>query len=265
MINRNRNYPYIDVIGMRLDIVQIPDVINCMSGWIENKEQGNYIVVASAHDAIFAKKDKRVRDATNNSSLSIPDGISLILLARLRGYSLKKRVYGPDLMLKCLKLLELKRYSHFFYGATLQTLSLLVETIKARFPRLKVAGIYAPPFGTLSQEEDKVIIEIINNSTPDIVWVGLGCPKQQLWMYEHKDKLKIPVMVGVGAAFDFLSGTKPQAPKWIRDNGFEWLFRLVTEPKRLWRRYLINGSQFLFYAGREVILNLFKNSKNPNV
>jgi len=257
-VNQDNHNQYLDIIGTRIDLVKIPDVIKHISGWIENKEIGNYIVVSNANDVIAGKRNAKIKKAVNASNLSVPDGISVVLLARLKGRHIERRVYGPDLMLEFLKLAEIRGYSNFFYGTTQNTLDLLINNLKTRFPKLKVVGIYAPPFRPLSEAEDKVIVETINKASPDVVWVGLGTPKQQLWMYEHKDRLNVPVMVGVGAAFDFLAGTKLQAPRWIRDNGFEWLFRLITEPKRLWRRYLIDGSLFIYYAGIELFLKRFR-------
>lgn len=258
-INNNK---YLNVLGTRINLVQIPEVIACISGWIENKERGNYIVVSNAYDVVTGKKDEKVRCAVNSSSLSIPDGISLVLLAKLNGCFINKRAYGPDLMFEFLKLAEKKGYSNFFYGTTSATLNSLISNLKFKFPALKIAGSYAPPFRPLTEAEDGEIVSIINSASPDIVWIGLGTPKQQLWMYEHRNKLRVPAMVGVGAAFDFLAGTKPQAPRWIRDNGFEWLFRLVTEPNRLWRRYLVNGTLFICYAVIELFLNRFRLFKN---
>lgn len=248
MINIKQNRAYFNILGMRINLVQIPEIINCISVWIENKERGNYIVVSNAYDVVAGKKDERIRNAVNASSLSIPDGISLVLFARLNGRAIKKRAYGPDLMLDFLKLAEIKGYYSFFYGTTQDTLKSLIINLKLRFPALKVAGSYAPPFRSLTVAEDKEIANIINLASPDVIWVGLGTPKQQLWMYDHRERINAPVMIGVGAAFDFLAGIKPQAPRWIRDNGFEWLFRLITEPKRLWRRYLIDYPLFVYYV-----------------
>ena len=253
-----RVFPTLNIIGVSVYLVQIPDVICCISEWIDSKNKGEYIVVANAYDIIAGRKNIATKKANNSSSLTVPDGFSLVLLARLKGHKVKRRVYGPELMLETLRLSEENGYSNFFYGSTDETLGLLIKNLKARFPDLKVAGYYAPPFRELSQEEDGAEVRMINDSGADIVWVGLGCPKQQLWMHEHKDKLKVPVMVGVGAAFDFFAGTKSQAPRWIRDNGFEWLFRLVTEPKRLWRRYLISYPLFIYY----LLLDLLSGKSN---
>jgi N-acetylglucosaminyldiphosphoundecaprenol N-acetyl-beta-D-mannosaminyltransferase len=249
-------YLSMDVLGIRLDLVQIPEVIKSISGWIEERNWGNYIVLSNANDVVTARRNVKVRNATNSSSLTVADGISLVLLSRLRGHPLKKRVYGPDLMLELLKSAEMKGCSNFFYGTTQITLDLLIDNLRVKFPRLKIAGAYSPPFAPLSAEEDEKIIELINKTSPEIIWVGLGTPKQQLWMYEHRDKLKVPVMLGVGAAFDFFAGIKPQAPRWIREIGFEWLFRLITEPKRLWRRYLINNLLFIYYVAGELIFKV---------
>ncbi|TAM37165.1 glycosyltransferase [bacterium] len=253
ILHKGRDNSFLDVLGMRIDLVQIPGVIEIVSGWIKNKEHGNYIVVSNAYDAVVSRRDSRVKNAVNSSSLTVLDGISLVLLARLKGYGFKKRVYGPDLMLNFLKVAQEKGYSSFFYGTTEATLGLLLRYLKSEFPDLKISGCYAPPFGKMAKEEDEKVARLINEAKPDVVWVGLGCPKQQLWMYGHKDALRVPVMIGVGAAFDFLAGVKPQAPLWIRDNGFEWLFRLVTEPKRLWRRYLLDYPLFVYYIVMDLI------------
>lgn len=247
------------VLGMRVDMVQIPDVLTAMEGWIVNKAHGHDVAVVNAYDAVCCRDDFMVKDAVNHSSLAVPDGISLILLARWHGFPLKKRVYGPDLMLEFLKVAQKKGYTNYFYGSTDEVQEELISNLKSQFPNLKVAGRYAPPFRALTHKEKEKFLADINESSPDILWVSLGCPKQQLWMYRHKEELKTPVMVGVGAAFDFFAKTKPQAPLWVRDNGFEWLFRLLTEPKRLWRRYLISGSVFFYYAAKELIQFKLKN------
>jgi N-acetylglucosaminyldiphosphoundecaprenol N-acetyl-beta-D-mannosaminyltransferase len=254
----NKKYISLYILGMRVDMVQISGCLEMMEDWIIHKSYGHDIAVVNAYDAVSCKNDFMVKDAVNNSSLVVPDGISLILLARLHGFSLKKRVYGPDLMLEFLKIADKKGYSSFFYGSTDEVQKKLIANLKSQFPNMKVAGCYAPPFRALTSNEEEEIIAEINKSSPDILWVGLGCPKQQLWMYRHKDELKVPVMVGVGAAFDFFAKTKSQAPHWVRDSGFEWLFRLLTEPKRLWKRYLVSGSQFIYYATRELVLSRMK-------
>lgn len=155
------------------------------------------------------------------------------------------RVYGPDLMLAlCERSLE-KGYRHFFYGGAPGVPERLAERLGARFPGLRVVGTFSPPFRPLTLEEDEKVVRMINGASPDILWVGLGAPKQERWMAEHRDRLRVPVMIGVGAAFDFYAGVKRQAPRWMQRAGLEWLFRLCQEPRRLWRRYLLNIPRFL--------------------
>ena len=150
-----------------------------------------------------------------------------------------------------------KGYKNYFYGSSENVLNKLRENLNKKYPGLVISGMHAPPFRQLAKEEDDRIVEKINNNGPDIIWVGLGSPKQDLWMHEHRSRINAPVMIGVGAAFDFLAEVKPQAPRWIRNNGFEWLFRLITEPKRLWRRYLIDNPRFIYYVGMELFLRVF--------
>lgn len=244
---------HIIIRGVRIDMVQIPEIIGSIESWIDEGTFGNYVVVSNAYDLVMNSRDEKIKQSVNSSNLTVPDGFSLVMLGRLHGHSLPKRAYGPDLMFEFLKVAEQKGYSNFFYGSTEETLRLLVNNLKRRLPNLNIVGTLSPPFRDLSEEEKKEQIDIINQVHPDLVWVGLGTPKQQLWMHEYKDKLKVPVLVGTGAAFDFLAGSKVQAPRWMRDNGLEWLFRLITEPKRLWKRYLIGNSIFLWIFFKEFI------------
>ncbi|MFA5149945.1 MAG: WecB/TagA/CpsF family glycosyltransferase [Candidatus Omnitrophota bacterium] len=256
--------PSIEILGIRVDMISIPEIIQQMEDWIVNADYHNYIVVANADTAVKSKRDQAVRTAVNSSALAIPDGFSLLMMGRAKGHSLRKRSYGPDLTYEFFKTTEKKGYSHFFYGSTNDTLMKLIENIRDKFPETKIAGFYAPPFRPLAKEEDEEIIKSINRCKPSVLWVGIGCPKQEIWMYEHREKLDIPIMLGVGAAFDFLAGAKLQAPRWIRNNGFEWLFRLITEPKRLWRRYLVDGSLFIYYVLIELFLNRSRPVENPS-
>ena len=237
-----------NVLNTRIDITDIGFVISKMQEWIRNKAFGNYICISNMNDIVHSDKDINVSKATNAAALSVPDGMSLVFLARLKGFNIKKRIYGPDLMRDFLVVSNKRGYRNFFYGSTESTLKSLVCSLKEKFPSLTVAGTYSPPFGLLSKEEEGSIVNMINNSEVDVLWVGLGCPKQQLWMYRYKDRLRVPVMVGVGAAFDFLSGQKPQAPIWMQNSGLEWFFRLLKEPKRLWKRYLLGNLAFLYLA-----------------
>jgi N-acetylglucosaminyldiphosphoundecaprenol N-acetyl-beta-D-mannosaminyltransferase len=169
--------------------------------------------------------------------MTTPDGMAVVWILNLKGYRGVRRVYGPDLLLaSCQHGLE-KGYRHYFYGGAPGVAERLGAKLRARLPMLQVAGSYTPPFCSLSVEEDAAIVCQINAARADIIWVGLSSPKQEFWMHAHLGKLSAPVMVGVGAAFDFLSGNKPQAPVWMQHTGLEWLFRLLSEPRRLWPRY----------------------------
>lgn len=200
-----------------------------------------------------SQRNPAIRKIHNSAGLVTPDGMPLVWVSRLYGYPDVKRVYGPDLMVAlCSSSIE-KGYRHFFYGGTEGLADQLVECLVQRYPGLQVAGIYSPPFHPLSEEEDRKIVSLIKNADPDIIWVGLSTPKQEIWMSEHIDRLGNCVLFGVGAAFDFLSGNKKQAPSWMQSIGLEWFFRLSTEPKRLWKRYLINNPLFLILVISQAI------------
>lgn len=199
-----------------------------------------------------SQRNPAIRKIHNSAGLVTPDGMPLVWLSRLNGYPYVERVYGPDLMAAvCSHSIE-KGYRHFFYGGTGVLAERLVESLSQRFPGLQVAGTHSPPFGSLSVEEDRNIVSLINDANPDIIWVGLSTPKQEIWMSEHIDQLGDCILIGVGAAFDFLAGTKKQAPSWMQRTGLEWFFRLCTEPKRLWKRYLINNPYFLLLVISQV-------------
>ena len=212
-----------------------------------SKRQKKYICVCPVSTIMECKRSEKVLKSVNSADLVTPDGMPVVWIGRMLGFKNIRRVYGPELMQNICDISAKKGYKLYFYGANQDTLNKLQERLSNKYPGLIISGSFSPPFRQLIEEEDNKIVEEINRSNPDIIWVGLGSPKQDVWMYEHRERINAPVMIGVGAAFDFLAGTKPQAPRWVRDNGFEWLFRLITEPKRLWRRYLINYPLFVYY------------------
>jgi len=192
-----------------------------------------------------SQRDEELRRIHNRAGLVTPDGMPLVWLSRLQSFHHVERVYGPDLMLALCERSVAKGYRHFFYGGAEGVPEQLASVLQKRFPGLQVAGTFSPPFRPLTADEDDRIVQMINAAAPDIVWVGLSTPKQERWMAGHRERLTAPVLIGVGAAFDFLTGRKPQAPRWMQRAGLEWLFRLLTEPRRLWRRYLINNPLFV--------------------
>lgn len=180
----------------------------------------------------------------NSANLRIPDGRPLSLVAKLKGYKSAKRVAGPDLMQRIFEQSTLNNYKHYFYGSTPETLKALKENLLKKFPTIQIVGMFSPPFRELSSKEDKEIIEKINEANPDIIWVGLGAPKQEVWMNSHKNKVK-GLMIGVGAGFDYHAGKFKRAPKWMQNLSLEWLYRLFQEPKRLFKRYMKTNFRFI--------------------
>jgi N-acetylglucosaminyldiphosphoundecaprenol N-acetyl-beta-D-mannosaminyltransferase len=183
----------------------------------------------------------------NEADLVVPDGMPLVWLGRKNGFKIKRRVYGPELMETFCRETGSK-YRHFFYGGAPGVPEQLAKVMEERH-KIRIAGCWSPPYRALTDAEEVQLKERIASAAPDVLWVGLSTPKQERWMHAHRGAIPVPLMMGVGAAFDFHTGRVKQAPKWMRENGLEWLFRLIQEPKRLWRRYLINGTEFIWNVG----------------
>lgn len=232
------------VLGVRVDALQIPDVITQMEEWIARREWCRYIAVTGMHGVTEAQHDAEFKTILNSAGLVVADGMPLVWIGRRHGFDMRRRVYGPELMATFCEQTSTKGYRHFFYGGAPGVAQDLASRFVSRFPGMVTAGTFSPPFRTLTQEEDREVIQVIEAARADIVWVGLSTPKQERWMFEHRDRFNVPVLVGVGAAFDLHTGRIPQAPAWMRDHGLEWLFRLSVEPRRLWRRYLVYGAEF---------------------
>jgi N-acetylglucosaminyldiphosphoundecaprenol N-acetyl-beta-D-mannosaminyltransferase len=241
------------VLGVRVDAVQIPEVCVRIEEWIEHRDSCRYVAVTGMHGIMEARHDRAFKSILNSADLLVPDGMPLVWLGRLRGRPLARRVYGPDLMIEVCRQTASKSCSHFLVGGAPGVADRLATALKHRFPGLVIAGTCSPPFEPLTEAQEGDLLATINRAAPDIVWVGFSTPKQEQWMYRNRGRLKAAVVLGVGAAFDIHSGTRSQAPRWMRENGWEWLFRLIQEPKRLWRRYLIYGPQFLFYVVLELL------------
>lgn len=235
----------VNILGVAVSVVNLEIALDKIEDWIV-KRQPNYVCVRDVHGVVESQRDERLRRIHNAAGMVTPDGMPLVWISKLKGHRRVDRVYGPDLMLAlCQRSLE-KGYRHFFYGGAEGVAQRLASRLQASFPGLQIAGTHTPPFRPLKEAEDEVVVKKINESQADIVWVGLSTPKQEKWMAEHVGRLEACVLLGVGAAFDFHAGLKRQAPRWIQRSGFEWLFRLLTEPRRLWRRYLINNPTFIF-------------------
>ena len=242
-----------NVLGVRVSAVQIGDVTARMEDLIARREQTSYITATDMHGIMQAHHNPAFKNILNSSCLTVPDGMPLVWLSRLKRHPLKRRVYGPDLMLAFCELSSHKGYRHFFYGGAPGVAQKLAGDLENRFPGMVVAGTYTPPFRSLSKEEDAEMVEQIRQASPDVLWVGLGTPKQERWMFEHRHLLNVPVLVSVGAAFDFHSGRKKQAPSWMREHGLECIYRLLQEPARLWRRYILYGPEFVFWITLDLL------------
>ena len=239
------------VLGVRVDAVQIPQVIERVEQWIRERGPSRYIAVTGMHGVTESQRNARFRTILREAGLVVADGMPLVWLGRWHGHNMRRRVYGPELTESFCQAAGAK-YRHFFYGGGPGVAEDLARQLQQRYG-IQVAGTYCPPFRALTAEEDQAVIRHINAAKPDVVWVGLSTPKQETWMYEHRDKLSSPVMFGIGAAFDLNTGKLKQAPEWMRENGLEWLFRLGTEPRRLWRRYLVFGPMFAWKVSLELL------------
>jgi N-acetylglucosaminyldiphosphoundecaprenol N-acetyl-beta-D-mannosaminyltransferase len=237
------------VLGVPVSAIQIPPAISVIEDWITERASTRYVAVTGMHGIMEAQRCGEFKSILSHAGLVVPDGMPLVWLGRTKGFPLRRRVYGPELMDTFCKTTA-ARYRHFFYGGAEGVAELLAKTLHERYG-IRIAGAYSPPFRQLTAEEESAVAGRINSLSPDIVWVGLSTPKQERWMGAFQNRLNVPVLVGVGAAFDFATGRARQAPIWMQENGLEWLFRLSTEPRRLWRRYLIYGSQFVWNVSLE--------------
>lgn len=235
----------VDVLGVGVSAIDLGQAVTIIESWIASR-QARYVCITGVHGVMESQRDDQLKEIHNQAGLVTPDGMPLVWLSRLNGHRHVDRVYGPDLMLACCERSVARGYTHFFYGGGDGVPEQLAGRLGMRYPGLRVVGTCSPPFRALTAEEDDAIVNRINEANPDIVWVGLSTPKQERWMHRHRHRLQAPVMVGVGAAFDFHAGLKRQAPYWMQRSGLEWLFRLLSEPRRLGPRYLVNNPAFVW-------------------
>lgn len=240
------------ILGVDVSAIDMEDCIATIDGWIRSR-RSNYVCVTGVHGVIESQNDHDLRAIHNAAGLVTPDGMPLVWMARWLGHKGTKRVYGPDLMTRVSEISPARGYRHFYYGGGEGLTEKLKNVLSHAYPGLDVVGAITPPFRPLTPAEDDTVVRQINAAQPDIVWVGLSTPKQERWMASHVGRLDAPVLIGVGAAFDFLAGHKKQAPLWMQRNGLEWLFRLVTEPRRLWRRYLSIVPRFIFLSAGQLL------------
>jgi N-acetylglucosaminyldiphosphoundecaprenol N-acetyl-beta-D-mannosaminyltransferase len=240
----------ISLLGVNVSQVDPVLAVDQICEWVREKTR-TYVCVAPVSTLVDARRDPAYAQAVNAAGMVTPDGMPVVWLARWRGCKQMMRTYGPDLMREVCNRGQEIGLRHFFYGGTQDSLQKLQQKFLEAYPRMLIAGSYAPPFRSQVWQEEQETVDLINNSAADIVWVGLGSPKQDFWMQMHRPLLEAAVIVGAGAAFDFCSGAKPQAPRWMGPLGLEWFFRLCCEPGRLWKRYLIGNSLFLIYLVKD--------------
>lgn len=240
------------ILGVNIAITNMQDTVKLIVEQIDELK-GEFICLSNVHTTVMSQKDEEYRKIQNSAFLALPDGSPLSLVQRLRGYRMAEQVAGPDLMPALWKATEKTEISHYFYGSTPETIEALEKKLRKDYPELKIAGMEAPPFRPLTEEEDAQAIQRINDSGAAIVWVGLGAPKQEKWMYEHRGKINA-VMLGVGAGFDFHAGTVKRAPAWMRNHYLEWLYRLIQDPKRLWKRYVQTNGKFLLLSIKDAFV-----------
>jgi N-acetylglucosaminyldiphosphoundecaprenol N-acetyl-beta-D-mannosaminyltransferase len=231
------------VLGARIDALTMEEAVGRIARWGAAHES-RYVCICNVHSVVSTTRDGAFRTAVNDADMATPDGAPIAWALRRRGYLGQLRLAGPDLMWHYLRQAEQLGQAVFLYGSTERTLGLLSRNLATHFPGLRLAGAWSPPFRALSKEEDEAEVEMINRSGAQVVFVGLGCPKQEKWMAAHRGRIQA-VMVGVGAAFDYHAGVVRRAPRWWQRNGLEWLYRLASEPQRLARRYLVTNTLFI--------------------
>jgi len=224
-------------------VLAFDEALATIDGWIASGER-NYVCTLDVHALMESQSAPDVRNIYRSAAMVAPDGMPLVWLLRRSGYRTADRICGPDLMPAVFRHSQGRGYRHFLYGSSDATLSLMEEKLGLKFPGAKIAGSYSPPYRALTCEEEREVDRLVNAADPDIVWVGLGAPKQDRWMAAHRGALKAPVLIGVGAAFDMLAGTVTRAPRFLQRTGCEWMFRLAQEPRRLTRRYLESNTKF---------------------
>jgi N-acetylglucosaminyldiphosphoundecaprenol N-acetyl-beta-D-mannosaminyltransferase len=235
----------VEGLGIPLALTDYTRTMDWMDAMVARRERG-YVCVAAVHTVMASHDDPELREAVLRSSLTVPDGQPLVWAMNALGHQLSSRVYGPELMDRYCERAAKTGVRMYLYGGRNQgALVQLALNLRRRHPGLRIVGGYSPPYGRMSAEADEAMVQEINASRADVVWVGIGVPKQEKWMMRMRDKLEAPVLIGVGAAFDFHAGLVPQAPQWMQSAGLEWAYRLAHEPRRLWQRYARYNPRFV--------------------
>lgn len=247
----NRSRVRVRVLRVQIDAIMWDEVLHVLHDWGDAHES-RYVCLCNVHSVVTASRNPAFLDVLENADMATPDGAPVAWAMRTQGAASQQRINGPDLMWHYCQRAEASGQPVYLYGNTDQTLSALNSRLKLSFPKLNIAGMYSPPFRQLTAQESDEVVERINASGAGVVFVSLGCPKQEIWMAAQRGRINA-VMIGVGAAFDYHAGTIRRAPKWMQGCGLEWLHRLVSEPRRLWRRYLVTNSIFIAMSAKQLI------------
>lgn len=241
----------VPVLGSPIDALDWTEALERIDRWAAERSS-RYVCICNVHSVVTATQDERFAQVLREADTCTPDGAPVAWMLRRQGHGRQRRINGPDLMWQYCGLAEQRGRAVYLLGSTVGTLSALETRLRASFPGLRIAGSYSPPFRALSPQEDADLVQRVNESGAGVVFVSLGCPKQELWMAAHRGLIR-GVMIGVGAAFDYHAGTLPRAPRWMQDHGLEWLHRLAHEPRRLWKRYAVTNSLFVMKASWQLL------------
>lgn len=241
--------PTCTILGVNVGAINMEWLKNYLD---KNLKQlsGDYICVSNVHTTVMSYEDSNYCRIQNEGLIAIPDGGPLAKVGNKRGYRDMERTTGPDLMEEVFRISPVKGYKHYFYGSTLDTLEKMRINLERKYPGIYIVGMHSPPFRPLNSDEDREIVQLINKVQPDFIWVGLGAPKQEIWMSEHQGKI-IGLMVGVGAGFDYFAENIKRAPLWMQESNMEWFYRLLQDPKRLFKRYMKVNTKFLWLISRK--------------
>ncbi|MDO9219346.1 MAG: WecB/TagA/CpsF family glycosyltransferase [Lacisediminimonas sp.] len=251
------------VLGAQIDALSWDTALERIAAW-SHARQSRYVCICNVHSVVTATRDSHYRRIVDEADMATPDGAPIAWALRKLGCAGQQRVNGPDLMWRYLALAAQRGEAVFFYGSTAHTLDRLALAALCAFPRLRLVGVHSPPFRPLSEQEQEQELALIRRSGAQVVFVGLGCPKQEQWMAQRRGRLDA-VMIGVGAAFDYHAGTVRRAPAWAQRHGLEWLFRLFSDPRRLFRRYLVTNTLFMLGMGRQLLAGLLSGKKQPTL
>ena len=245
--------PCANVLGVRVSAVDMTLAVDLSDQWLQSADGCGYICATGVHGVMEAHADLETRRILNRALINLPDGMPMTWVGHFQGFHNMDRVFGPDFMMAMCRLSVERGYRNFFYGGKPGVAALLSETLQRKIPGLQVVGTYTPPFRNLNSEEEKEVVALLRTTQPHIIWVGLSTPKQEQFMAQYVDLFQAPLMVGVGAAFDFHTGAIRDCSSWVKRCGLQWLHRLMQDPRHLWKRYLRNNPAFLWRIAGQLL------------